>query len=307
MKIWTDVALDGPSLGWLQAQVAPHELVVAEPDTPVYLAGDRPDLACRTADIAFGQPSVSDVIESETLKWIHITSAGYTRLDRDDVRAALAARGCVMTNSSSVYADPCAQHVLALMLAHNRRIYSSLCKKTWTYGELRPTMRILRGDKVLILGHGAIARRLIALLDPFGVEIRTYRRNPKSDARDDLPWAEWVINTLPLSDATTGIVSRKWFEWMRPGSVFVNIGRGDTVDQAALIDALRIGHLSAAYLDVVTPEPLPDDHPLWSVPNCFITPHVGGGQQDERTAVLDHFVGNLRRFSHGEPLSDAVR
>jgi phosphoglycerate dehydrogenase-like enzyme len=93
---------------------------------------------------------------------------------------------------------------------------------------------------------------------------------------------------------------------MRKGAIFYNIGRGNTVDQAALLTALQGGHLGAALLDVTEPEPLPPDHPLWSLPNCVITPHMAGGHSSEQERLVDHFLENLRRFERGEPLHDRV-
>ena len=93
---------------------------------------------------------------------------------------------------------------------------------------------------------------------------------------------------------------------MRNGAVFYNIGRGTTVDQEALSDALRSGRLSAAYLDVTDPEPLPSEHPLWAMPNCFITPHTAGGHMDENEALVSHFLENLRFFVSGSPLINRI-
>jgi phosphoglycerate dehydrogenase-like enzyme len=93
---------------------------------------------------------------------------------------------------------------------------------------------------------------------------------------------------------------------MKPGARFYNIGRGTTVDQGALVHALESGLLGGAYLDVTDPEPLPEDHPLWSVPNCFITPHSAGGRGTERLELVRHFVANLARYAAGEPLLDRI-
>ena len=96
------------------------------------------------------------------------------------------------------------------------------------------------------------------------------------------------------------------FSAMKAGSVFYNIGRGTTVDQQALLEALRSGHLGGAYLDVTDPEPLPPDHPLWSAPNCYITAHTAGGHMDERERLVRHFIDNLFRFTNGERLLNRI-
>ena len=93
---------------------------------------------------------------------------------------------------------------------------------------------------------------------------------------------------------------------MKPGAAFYNVGRGTTVDQDALLAALQSGHLAAAWLDVTDPEPLPPAHPLWTTPNCYITPHSAGGHRTEPARLLQHFLGNLRLFERGETLNDRV-
>jgi phosphoglycerate dehydrogenase-like enzyme len=93
---------------------------------------------------------------------------------------------------------------------------------------------------------------------------------------------------------------------MKPGAVFYNIGRGTTVDQLALAEALEDGRLAAAWLDVTDPEPLPDDHPLWAAPNCHITPHTAGGHTNEGETLVLHFLENFRRFLANEALLDRI-
>jgi phosphoglycerate dehydrogenase-like enzyme len=118
--------------------------------------------------------------------------------------------------------------------------------------------------------------------------------------------ADHIMSTLPESSATRIFFDERRFATMKPGAVFYNIGRGATVDQVALRDALHSGRLSAAWLDVTDPEPLPDDHPLLATPNCFITPHIAGGHVDEGRSVIRHFLENFGRFGRGEPLIDRV-
>ena len=93
---------------------------------------------------------------------------------------------------------------------------------------------------------------------------------------------------------------------MKQEAYFYNIGRGATVDQGSLESALRMGTLAGAYLDVTSPEPLPNDHPLWTTPNCYITPHTAGGYNDEMMGLVNHFEANLRRFLDGIPLLNQV-
>ena len=129
---------------------------------------------------------------------------------------------------------------------------------------------------------------------------------PESKLDELLPHADHVVNILPENAGTVGFFDARRLRSIRPGAAFYNIGRGTTVDQDALRAALEDGRLSAAYLDVTDPEPLPPDHPLWSAPDCFITPHTAGGRDDEFSQLVRHFLDNLRRLEAGHDLLDRV-
>lgn len=269
-------------------------------------------------EIAFGQPDPQVVIESPNLHWIHLSSAGYTNYDNDRVREALKQRGAILTNSSSVYDEPCAQHALAMILAFARRLPQILQESGhWNTGRHRAQSQLLNRQTVLLLGYGAIGRRLEELLAPFQLAgLYALRRQEKGDENATIIYenelssflmvADHVVNILPESDSTRGFMTRERFAQMQPGALYYNIGRGATTDQEALIEALNSGHLGGAYLDVTSPEPLPPEHPLWSASNCFITPHSAGGHVNEDERLVKHFLENLRRLEAGEKLNDVV-
>src|SRR5262249_45751499 len=123
---------------------------------------------------------------------------------------------------------------------------------------------------------------------------------------DRLAWPDHVVDILPLSDSTSNFFTTARFARMKRTALFYNIGRGRTVDQDALRDALERGVIAGGYLDVTTPEPLSPDDPLWKVRNCFITPHTGGGFLGERDEQVAHFERNLKRYERGEQLVDRV-
>jgi phosphoglycerate dehydrogenase-like enzyme len=260
------------------------------------------------------------VLRSRRLRWIQLTSASYTRYDTDGFRAAAGARGLLITNSSTVFAESCAEHVLAFMLANARRLPLAL-RSRWEHGsaewnKLRDAAVPLRYQQVLILGFGAIALRLVELLRPFEMQIVAFRRRPRGNegipvvTQERLPQAlasaDHVIDILPDNADSAQFMSAGRFAAMKPGAVFYNIGRGATVDQKALLDALQSGRLEAAWLDVSDPEPLPLDHPLVAAPNCFITPHTAGGHRNESESLVRHFLDNLRRFLAGSELRDRI-
>jgi phosphoglycerate dehydrogenase-like enzyme len=174
----------------------------------------------------------------------------------------------------------------------------------------------LRNQRVVILGYGVIAARLVEVLAPFHMEIMAMRRTPRGnetvpvftpdELQVALSRADHVINILPDNAESARFISAKRLAWMKPGAVFYNIGRGGTVDQGALVDALGSGHLGAAWLDVTDPEPLLADHPLRLAPNCHITPHTAGGHRAESQTLVRHFLENLRRFQSGDSLLDRI-
>ena len=319
LRIWVNQSLPDEARHALVIGAAAHELLFSDRAIELNIAHGDADPVLRDSDVAFGQPNVEDVIASPRLKWIHLSAAGYTRYDREDVRAALQSRGAVMTNSSTVFADACAQHVLAMMMAMNRRLPQALAEQRaarWSFQPLRYDSRLLTGQTAVIVGLGSIGRRLIELLAPFRMQITAVRRSPRPeemlwvrpmDQIDRLlPHADHVVNLLPSGTNTLRFFSADRFARMKRTALFYNVGRGDTVDQPALMDALRRGTIAGVYLDVTTPEPLPPDHPLWTSPNCFITPHTAGGQQHEFVTLVNHFVENLARFERGEALRDRI-
>jgi phosphoglycerate dehydrogenase-like enzyme len=307
LSIFCSAHFDGEAQALLSEVTKNHQLL-----------RDEDDFA--SADVAFGQPEPKQVMASTRLKWVHITSAGYTRYDTDEMRAALHEHGTIFTNSSHVFDAPCAQHVLAMMLAQARQLLpcyeSQRTTHDWPSGERRKNSFLLNGQTVLLLGMGAIAEYLTRLLQPFGMRIIAVRRNPQAvdgvevvaqnALNEVVPQADHVVNILPESPSTLRFMNAARFAQMKPGARFYNIGRGATVDQEALLDALKSGHLGFASLDVTEPEPLLPDHPLWTAPNCFITPHSAGGHQGEGLRLVQHFVHNLRAFEAGEPLADRV-
>lgn len=121
-----------------------------------------------------------------------------------------------------------------------------------------------------------------------------------------LPQVEHVMNILPASASTEKFFDARRFGLLSTDALFYNIGRGSTVDQDALVQNLRDGGIAGAYLDVTTPEPLPADHPLWLLQNCWITPHTAGGHDDEQLRLVLHFRENLQRFANQKPLLDRI-
>jgi len=293
--------------------VAPHQLLI-------FLPGDgESHQALQSAEIAFGAPDAQVICESPVVRWVQLNSAGYTSFDLQHIRETLTKRGTAVTNSSDVYAEPCAQHLLAMITSLARGLPIALDAQRGDHSwrqSLRPSLPLLNGQTVLILGYGAIAQRLVELLQPLAMNLVAVRRHVQGDEpirvvavseMDELlPAVDHLVNTLPANEQSACFVNADRLAKLKAGAIVYNIGRGTTMDQTALIRGLRDGRLAGAYLDVTEPEPLPPDHPLWEAPNCFITTHLAGGHRSEKERQVKHFLANLRRFEAGAPLSNRV-
>lgn len=320
MKIFTDLQTTAENLTWLQQVVQPHELVQSSIKASSVLSESPVDSLIAEAEIVLGQPSLASVELAQKARWIHITSAGFTRYDTPEFRAAMQGRGVTVTNSSHVYDQACAEHVFSFMLAQARSLPASLstfrANGAPEWFALRESCHLLQGQSVLIYGYGAIAARLAKMLAPFEARITAVRREPRGDegiaivtpeqAGPALAEADHVINILPENPSSRGFFTAGVFAGMKAGSSFYNIGRGATVVQEDLAAALVSGQLASAWLDVTDPEPLPAEHPLRGISNCFITPHTAGGQFQESRVLLAHFVANLQRFTAGQDLVNRI-
>jgi len=321
LRVFVDFAMSADVLELLRKGTKGHQLLLPNKPAASVLTKSERDPQFATADVAFGQPDPEAIAEAGQLKWIHVSSSGITRYDTPEFRALMAKRGIVVSNSASVYNEACAAHVFSFMLAQARVLPLALKTRaaggTPPWHAVRSACRTLRGETALIVGYGAIGKRLVELLRPFKMKVIAYRRKPRGDekvtvitgnqlAQTLADGVDHIVDILPESAETRHFFNATRFAAIKPGAIFYNIGRGTTVDQDALLDALRSGRIAAAWLDVTEPEPLPDNHPLWAEPNCFITPHVAGGHADEAKTLVRHFLKNLKRFARAEPLVDRV-
>lgn len=310
LTIWCNAALSERAESLLVEGLAGHRVIFAKERLASVLVPGKSDEGFEQADVVFGQPVAADCLRRKDIKWVAVTSAGYGRYDTPEFLEAFKARGSAFTTSSTVFAEPCAQHVLAMMLALGRQLLASheeqLGAKGWKFFERRSASVLMNGQTVLMLGYGTIARRLTELLAPFGMKIYAVRRKAHSErgvfviseekVTSVLAEADHVVNLLPDNEASRNYVNARRLAAFKPGARFYNIGRGTTVDERALVQALESGRLGAAYLDVFAEEPLPASNALWTAPNCFITPHTAGGRSDQDVALVRHFLGNLAAF-----------
>jgi len=261
----------------------------------------------------FDRPRLRDVIpRAPRLRWIQSISAGVEDLAFPELRA----HGVVLTNAAGVYDPGLAESVLGFLLAFSARILEDarLSAGHW------PSERIalLRGTTALIVGAGSIGTETGRLLRSVGPRVRAVARTarPPDDVFEsiagpdalqaELAIADHVVNVLPITPATRRMFGEPEFAAMKPTAVFVNIGRGATVDEPALIQALRGGVIARAALDVFEEEPLTAENPLWRMPNVLVSPHRAGDHEGWESDVVTLFVDNLRRFAAGEPLRNVV-
>ncbi len=243
----------------------------------------------------------------DRVRWVALPFAGIepyvAYLDHD--RAWTCAR--------AVYARPVAEHVLAMGLAGMRGLVTYARASRWS----RPQGRNLLGGRVVIFGAGGITTELLKLLEPWGVHTTVIRRQAdpmpgaaRTVALDDrlavLGEADLVVLALALTPATTGVIGPAELAAMAPHTWLVNVARGGHVDNEALLTALDAGQLAGACLDVTDPEPLPEDHPLWTHPKVLITPHVGNTPEMGVPLLADHIERNVAAFVAGGALEGVV-
>ena len=245
------------------------------------------------------------------LRWLHTMSAGVD----SPVFATFVERGVTLTNSSGSNAAPIARTVLMYLLALARDLRAMLRAQDdgeWAWFRWDE----LEGRSVAVAGWGPIGRECARLLDAIGMEVTIVRRRARGgephpvrrldELVDVAAGHDALVVALPLTDDTAGIVSSEVLDALGADGLLVNVGRGELVDQAALVGALVDGRLAGAGLDVTTPEPLPADDPLWSAPNVIVTPHNSGSTDGTRRRSDEAFLENLARWVRGEELANVV-
>ena len=248
----------------------------------------------------------------ERLRWIQTASAGVDDL----LFPELVASEVVMTNARGVFEEPIAEWVIGMLLAFSTDTLRTLAlqrEARWVYRETRR----LAGSTLVVVGPGPIGRAVARLARALGMEVaavgRTSREDPElgpiapiERLHEVLATADHVLDALPSTPATTGLFDAAAFAAMPESATFVNVGRGATVVEPALIEALRTGGIASAALDVFAQEPLPSTSPLWSLPNVVVSPHMCGDARGWDREVVAIFVDNARRWSRGEPLRNVV-
>ncbi len=271
--------------------------------------------ALAAAHIVFGNVPAAWLAAAPALRWVQLESAGV------DAYLALNApprsTPVQLTNLAGFYDRAVAEATLAGILAFYRKLPRLLVAQPaarWIKPEVEPAIRALDGQRVLILGAGAIAQRLARLLTAFDAHVQFFSRAARAGALTTpgdfdtaLADTDLLINTLPHTPATIGFLNHARLARLKRDAVVCNVGRGSTLDETALLALLDSGHLGGAVLDVTAVEPLPADSPLWRHPKVLLTQHTGGRFPGETDRKLDVFLANFARFERGEPLAHLVQ
>ncbi|MBI1403045.1 MAG: D-2-hydroxyacid dehydrogenase [Porphyrobacter sp.] len=267
--------------------------------------------AVKGAEIGwFDSNSKEDMVRSlmaaTDLKWLNSIYAGLDFLPMD----VLIERGITVTNGAGINAITIAEYVVMGMLTTAkgyREVVRAQDRHEWLLDS--PGKRELAGSKALLLGYGAIGKLIQPRLEAFDVAVSVVRRSGGEGTLRPDEWRarlgefDWVILAVPATPETEGMIGAEELAAMKRDAVIVNIARGSVIDQPALVAALENKAIGGAFLDVTTPEPLPADDPLWSLPNAHVTMHLSGRAQDKMfLRSADRFLANLERYLKGEPV-----
>jgi phosphoglycerate dehydrogenase-like enzyme len=283
-------------------------------------AGDMDSVAAAIADAdaifswGAGRSWIEDAFADATcLRWIQAASDGVDGL----LFPALVASDVIVTNARGIFDDAIAEWAIAAMLAFTTGLHTSVVDQTkgiWTDGRRRDRVA---GQHLVVVGPGPIGRAAATRAAALGMTVEAVGRSERTDEvlgsivgpdgfHEALGRADHVLDALPLTEDTRAMFDVKAFDAMRPTGHFINVGRGATVDEDALIGAIGSGAIAGASLDVFVEEPLPAGSPLWSMPTVTVSPHISGDLHDWEGAVVGVFVDNLRRFVAGRPLRNRV-
>ncbi|MGA1872164.1 MAG: D-2-hydroxyacid dehydrogenase [Thermoplasmatota archaeon] len=282
------------------------------------------------ADILFSRMLPRSPSRYPSLKWVQFMWEGIDSMTED-----LRSSDVIVTNASGIHSIQIAEHVFMYILVHSRKAFryrEDQMRGYWLPWSDQPLLETLSGKTIGVIGYGSIGRSVARIAKGFGMRVLALKRDIGSTGRLQYPdigydersagmadeihgpggleevlgSSDHIVLSLPLTDETRNMIGKTEFSWMREGSFFINVGRGELVDEDELIRNLQSGHLAGAGLDVFREEPLPGSSPLWSMDNVVLTPHssVGGDPADER--VVELFCENLTRFLEGGDMMNVI-
>ena len=315
------IGVISPAPAWVLPRRFVDQLRLDFPQHTFLDAWDRETLRrlLPEADVAFTPFIDRDVFGSAArLRWVQSPAAGVGSL----MFPELLASAVVLTSARGIRARSIAEHVLGVTIALARRLPAVLRAQTahrWAQEEIETVARTLQGQRMGIVGLGAIGLAVVKIAAPFGFRISAVRRRagePRPDGVEEvwtperlpdlLAQSDVVVLAAPHTPDTRRLIGRAQIDQMTRGALLVNVARGKLVDDEAVIAALRDGRLGGAALDVFSQEPLEPSSPYWDLPNVIVTPHTSGAMTDYWTPLVALFAANLHRFEKGEPLLNVV-
>ncbi len=256
---------------------------------------------------------------SDSLLWLHNY---YVGMDRCAGLSDAQIEQVVFTNTKRLSGPAIAEHAIAMLLSIARGLPGYMPAQAQSKWERSPAGAVrfgeLKGKTLLVVGLGGIGTQVAWRAHGLGMRVTATRNSSRTGPEyvdyvglsDELPKlaaeADVVVNALPLTAQTTGVFDKEFFNGVKPGAIFISVGRGKSTVTADLVEALQQGKIYGAGLDVTDPEPLPQDSPLWQLPNVIITPHVSATGIDSARRNATIAVENLRRYVAGEPLLNLV-
>jgi D-2-hydroxyacid dehydrogenase (NADP+) len=317
------VGVISPAPAWVMPRQFVDQLRRDFPQHRFIEAWDRETLrrALPEADVAFTPFVDRDLFASLTrLRWVQSPAVGVGGLMYPEMLAS----DVVLTSARGIRARAIAEHVLGVTIALARRLPVAIRAQAahrWAQDELEGPaidVRTLKGQRMGIVGLGAIGLAVAGLASPFGFRVTAIRRQalpPPAGVEavwlperlhDLLAASDVVVLAAPHTPATKRLIGRRELDAIKRGAFLVNVARGKLIDDEAVIEALRDGRLGGAALDVFSEEPLSDGSPYWDLPNVIVTPHTSGALRDYWTPLVALFSENLRRFERGEPLLNVI-
>jgi len=279
----------------------------------------RIEVAFFSQDIVpdYSRQFFSAVRKAPAIKWLHVFNVGVDH----PIYTEMLERGVRLTTAAGTTAQPIAQTALTgmLMLARGFPYWlKAQAERRWDPVRLQESPRDLAGLTVVVYGMGAIGAAFARLARTLGMRVIGVRRSPRKvdDPVDEmhtpdqldalLPRADWLMLACPLTTETRRLITAQRLALLPRGAHILNIARGEVIDEAAMIESLKSGHIAGAYLDVFEQEPLPASSPLWDLPNVIVTPHNSSSSIGNEKRVFDGFVNILEQWKNNIPLSHEI-
>ena len=278
---------------------------------------DLDDDIVNNMEVLISRCNIEDMLNAKNLLWFQHSAHGVD----DCITPETIIKDFVLTNAQHTSGPPIAEHVIGMVMMMSRgllQLHSAQIKHNWIRRASGIPIMEIKGKTMLVVGLGGIGTAVAYRANALGMRVLATRNSSRNgpdfveyvglshEVYELAKQADFVVNTLPLTDATRGMFNQKFFDAVKKGAYYINVGRGETTVNNDLVAALKDGRLTAAGLDATDPEPLPSDHELWTLPNIIITPHIAALTDQGRWRRWLVVRENLRRYINGDALLNVV-